>query len=329
VRGSVPLTAAEAAVAFRRTLADAAVPAPTRIAALDGLAELDDDPSRWWFQRDWTDPGHPLHEKVRVSYSRLDTLENCELQFVLNEELGLGRASGYHAWVGHLVHSLIDEFEKGKVEPRSLDAIVEEAERRWRQEEFPSFAVSEAFRRLVTRTMLPNWFAEYANRPSLEHEKKFEFEMDDALVTGFIDRIGEITAGGYRITDYKTGKVENAGNPAENLQLGIYALAVDSVEELEPFRPVRGVELAFLRGTRTGGDKVERVQFMPSSNSAARYREDMRERLSGLIGRVRDLYEREAFRPNPQADCHWCDFKSLCPLWPEGAPLFPELESRS
>jgi superfamily I DNA/RNA helicase/RecB family exonuclease len=324
-RVAPPLSLEEAAVAFRRTLADGAAPPWSRLAALDGLLALGDDPSAWWFQREWTDTGRALHDTLRVSYSRLDTLENCELQFVLNEELGLGSASGYHAWVGHLVHTLIDEYEAGSI-PQTLQAMVAEAETRWRQQEFPSFAVSEAFRRLVTRTMLPNWFEEYAGKPSLEHEKRFEFDMDGAVVTGFIDRIGEITAGGFRITDYKTGKVENAGNPAENLQLGIYALAVDEVDELAPFRPVRGVELAFLRGKKTEGTRVERVQFMPNSGNAAKYREEMRTRLGELIGRVGELYEEERFRPNTQADCHWCDFKSLCPLWPQGAPLFPELE---
>jgi hypothetical protein len=29
------------------------------------------------------------------------------------------------------------------------------------------------------------------------------------------------------------------------------------------------------------------------------------------------------YRPNPTADCHWCDFRTLCPLFPEGQPLFP------
>jgi superfamily I DNA/RNA helicase/RecB family exonuclease len=324
-RVAPPLSLDEAAVSFRRTLADAAAPAALRLAALDGLLALHDDPGAWWFQRGWTDTGRALHDALRVSYSRLDTLENCELQFVLNEELGLGRPSGYHAWVGHLVHTLIDEYEAGTI-PQTLAAMIAAAEIRWRQEEFPSFAVSEAFRRLVTRTMLPNWFEEYAGKPSLEHEKRFEFETAGAVVTGFIDRIGGITAGGFRITDYKTGKVENAGNPAENLQLGIYALAVDEVEELAAFRPVRGVELAFLRGKRAEGDRVERVQFMPNSGNASKYREEMRARLGGLIGRVRELYEEETFRPNTQADCHWCDFKTLCPLWPQGAPLFPELE---
>ena len=120
--------------------------------------------------------------------------------------------------------------------------------------------------------------------------------------------------------------MEKAGRPEENLQLGIYTLAVDEVEELAPFRPVRAVELAFLRGKRDDGGRVEPVPFMPNAGNAVKYREEMRARLGGLIGRVRDLYERDTFRPDTQADCHWCEFKPLCPLWPEGTPLFGELE---
>ena len=31
----------------------------------------------------------------------------------------------------------------------------------------------------------------------------------------------------------------------------------------------------------------------------------------------------ERYRPNPQANCYFCDFKTLCSLFPQGAPLFP------
>jgi hypothetical protein len=31
----------------------------------------------------------------------------------------------------------------------------------------------------------------------------------------------------------------------------------------------------------------------------------------------------EDFRPNPEADCQWCKFKPLCPLWSEGKELPP------
>jgi len=70
------------------------------------LAALDVDPGRWWFQREWTDTGAPLHETIRVSYSKLSTLENCELQYVLSAELGLGGLVGYQAWVGKTIHKI-------------------------------------------------------------------------------------------------------------------------------------------------------------------------------------------------------------------------------
>jgi superfamily I DNA/RNA helicase/RecB family exonuclease len=319
-----PLTVAEAASRWRRALADPNGAPAQRLAALEGLLALGSDPAQWWFQRDWTDTGRPLHETLRVSYSRLDKLENCELQFVLSEELGLGSHSGYHAWVGSLVHDLIERFEKGELPARTLEAMQAAAEAEWRQQEFPSFAVSEAFRRLVRETILPNWFTEYADVPAVGTEERFEFDHDGATVSGYIDRIGPITSGGNRITDYKTGKAKT-GKPEENLQLGIYFLAVDETEELAKYRPVRAVELAYVRGTWRDSSKVEKVPWQPNTSNGVKYRAAIRERLSGLIARLRGLVETESYRPSTAAECHFCDFKSMCPLWPQGAPLFGEL----
>ncbi len=316
-----PVSVAEAAAAWRRELADHTAPAPRRLAALEGLLALGVDPSRWWFQRDWTDSPEPLHPVVQVSYSRLDTLENCELQYVLREELGLGRPAGYHAWVGKLVHRLVEDCENGLVE-RSLDALVREAERRWRPEEFPSLAVSEAHRRLVVDRMLPNWFARYGNEPALAQEVRFAFELEGARVTGYIDRIGPILSGGNVITDLKTGKPERADRAEDSLQLGIYYLAVQEAAELAPYQPVRAVELAFLRG-RGRGDRLEPRRWQWNSRSEEEYQRKVRERLRGLIRRVRALGEATSFRPDPAADCFYCEFRTLCPLWPEGASLFP------
>jgi PD-(D/E)XK nuclease superfamily protein len=53
------------------------------------------------------------------------------------------------------------------------------------------------------------------------------------------------------------------------------------------------------------------------------FRERMGARLSGLIEQIRDLLRTEVYRPSPEAECRYCDFKTLCPLWPEGRELFP------
>src|SRR5439155_5995757 len=103
-----PLSRSEAVSAWRRKLADPSVAPPIRLAALDGLLSLGERPREWLFQRGWTETVRPLHEPLRVSYSMLDRMDNCALQFVLSDELGLEGEAGYYAWVGHLVHRLIE-----------------------------------------------------------------------------------------------------------------------------------------------------------------------------------------------------------------------------
>lgn len=319
-RSADPLTVAEAAAAWRRELADSSAPPGRRVAALDGLLALEVDPSRWWFQRDWTGTGRPLHETIRVSYSKVDRLENCGLQFVLSEELGLEGEAGYHAWVGHLVHRIIEDCERGSI-ARDEDALVAEAERRWQPQRFPSHAVSEAFRRTVTRRMLPAWLAAYGRTPALAGEIRFSFQFEGATVTGVIDRVGAVSSGGSQITDYKTGRSRSAARPEENLQLGIYYLALNRADELKGYRPAKAVELAFLKELRDGS--VVRSQLAMNSSAQHEFAEAMAGRLAGLIHRLEELYRTEVYRPDPQANCRFCDFHSLCPLFPEGKELFP------
>jgi len=315
-----PVSTREAAAAWRSHLADAARPAWQRMAALDGLVALQVDAGRWWFQRDWTDTGRPLHETIRVSYSRLANLEACELMHVLGDELGLGKPGGYHAWVGKTVHTILEQVEKGELvkDPR---AMVDALDQRWRQQEFPSIAVSRAFFTLARDHMLRNWFENYAERPAAAIECFFEFEFEGAKVIGYIDRIGPAVQDGYVITDFKTGKSDSAGPPRDSLQLGIYYLAVQESPDLAEFQPVKTVELAFLRGNWKSPN-IDYRKWMVTERDEEAYQAGMRERLATLIARKRDLNEREVFRPNPYANCRFCDFQTLCPLYAEGQPVF-------
>ena len=217
------------------------------------------------------------------------------------------------------MHRLIEECEDGRV-PRTQEALVAEAERRWQPERFPSFAVSEAFRRLVTTAILPAWVREYGAVPAaLAREVGFEFEFAGATVTGKIDRIGP-ARDGVQITDYKTGKARSAEEPGSNLQLGIYYLALQRTPELAALGPVRAVQLAFLRDLRGGQITHVSKAFLADEPE---YRQTMEDRLTGLIERLAALREGEVYRPDPAANCRFCDFRSLCPLWPEGRELFP------
>jgi RecB family exonuclease len=316
-----PVSTAEATAVWRSWLADGTRSAWQRLAALDGLVALDVDARRWWFQRDWTDTGRPLHETIRVSYSRLSNLDACELNHVLGDELGLGKPGGYHAWVGKTVHTILEQVEKGELE-KDPRAMVEALERRWRPQEFPSMAVSKAFFDLAHDHMLRNWFENYAERPAAGIERFFEFEFEGATVIGYIDRIGPAVRDGYVITDFKTGKSDSAGPPRDSLQLGIYYLAVQESPDLAEYQPVKTVELAFLRGNWKSKD-IDYRKWMVTERDEEAYQAEMRERLASLIARKRNLNEREVFRPNPYANCRFCDFQTLCPLYAEGQPVFP------
>jgi superfamily I DNA/RNA helicase/RecB family exonuclease len=316
-----PVSVREAAATWRRQLADRSAPAWRRLAALEGLSALGVDPSRWWYQRDWTETGRPLHEHVRVSYSRLSNLEACELAHVLGDELGLSRPGGYHAWVGKTVHRVIEDVERGHIakEPRAILAALEE---RWRPQEFPSRAVSQAFKKLAREHMLRNWFDIYGDKPALGIEEYFEFEFEGVTVLGYIDRIGPSLKGGTVITDFKTGKSDRAEPPAQSLQLGIYYLAVQESEALAGFQPVDMVELAFLRGNwRSTAADFRKLPIHRREQEA--WQAEMRERLGELIARKKELLDLEVYRPNPYANCRFCDFHSLCPLFPEGQAIFP------
>jgi hypothetical protein len=96
---------------------------------------------------------------------------------------------------------------------------------------------------------------------------------------------------------------------------------VSSSEDLAEFRPVTAVELAYLKGDwRDGSIELRRWQ-VPERDTEA-YQERVRDKLIDLIAREKALIAGETYRPNPGANCYFCEFKSLCSLWPEGRPLF-------
>jgi ATP-dependent exoDNAse (exonuclease V) beta subunit len=316
-----PVSVREAAASWRRQLADRSADGWRRLAALEGLRAIEADPGAWWYQRDWTDPGTPLHETLRLSYSRMSNLENCELQHVLGDELGLGRVAGYQAWVGKLVHGIIERIETGLV-GKTKEEILAEIDARWREREFPSKAVSAAHRALVDERMFKNWWFQYGIEESMGNEVRFEFTFEGATIVGVIDRIGAFP-GGTRITDFKTGSADYAPRAEDSLQLGIYYLAVQECDELEVYRPVRQVELAFLKGDwRRGELQLKAWQVTEGEEEA--YQQRVKAELSRLIALKRELIDTEVYRPNPLANCHWCDFKPLCPLFPEGQPVLQE-----
>jgi superfamily I DNA/RNA helicase/RecB family exonuclease len=316
-----PVSTFEAASAWRRGLGSPTAAPAERLACLDALLALGDDPGRWWFQRDWTDLSAMAEDALSLSYSRLSTLENCELQFLLSSELGLDPGGGYQAWVGKTVHRIIEECERGSVD-RTPEAFERALDERWEKTRFPSYAVSEAERANAKTVLIRNWFERYAEPRATATERGFAFEFEGARIRGKIDRIGPVPEGGTRITDYKTGRSDSAPRPAESLQLGIYYLAVHEDDDLAEHRPVQAVELAFLGGKKAD-PALDVKAWSVSEDIEEEYKARMRERLGELIDRIRELNEERSYIANTKASCFFCRFQTLCTRYPQGGAVFP------
>jgi superfamily I DNA/RNA helicase/RecB family exonuclease len=308
VPASTSLRSVEAEL--RRRLADRAEVPAHRLAAAASMAEVGADPAAWWGRFDWSEPGLPLHEgEIWTSYSHLSSLENCGLQYLYQEELGLDPSSSHQMWVGSLVHGLIDRVQRGEL-PRDLDTLRGEVEAGWRTEVFPNRAI-EHRRKLDVVAMLDRWMRG-EHEEAVRSEEWFEYPLDGAVIRGRIDAIFPMQNGHVRVVDYKTGRwVPTQKQVDENLQLASYYLAVKRAPQLADLPEPGYLQLAYLGAGR------EQTAFAAPGTSPKK-REDYETwaegRLLELIGRIRA----EVFAPDPEADCQFCPFQTICPRWPQG-----------
>jgi RecB family exonuclease len=303
---------------LRRALADQTTPRVERLAALASLPAAGAEPHAWWGGRDWTDPGQPLHPgEIRTSYSRFGTLENCGLQYLYAVEMGLDPERSHQMWVGTVIHDIVDRVQRGEIE-RSEEAVLAALDADWRQDVFPNRAL-ERQRLLDARKMLRQWLADDTLGEPIASEVEFEFPLDGAVVRGRIDAVYRFEEGGTRVVDYKTSRSPPTQDQVQaSLQLGAYYLAMKRTPELAELGEPRLLELAllFVEGSDGG---YKHMSVKPERMGTGEY-EDWAE---GTIRELLDAVRQERFGPSPEADCMWCRFKPICPVWPQGAEVAP------
>ena len=298
---------------LRRVLAEPEAASADRLAAMAALPRVGARPEEWWWGRDWTDPGGPIHaEKVRTSYTKLSTLENCPLQYLYAAELGLDTERSHYMWLGSVIHALVDRVQQGDL-PRDEDAVLAALDDAWRPEAFPHRAL-ERQRYRDARNMLRRWLRdeELWQMRLVKSEHPFEFPLDGAVIRGRIDAIFETGEGGPRVIDYKTGKTTPTREELkEDLQLGAYYLAMREVPELRELGKPSVLELDFLAIEAYGTFK--RMPFRPPDGFDTWAEETIR----GYLRTIRE----ERFAPSPEAECRNCPFKTVCPVWPQGGEV--------
>ena len=159
-----------------------------------------------------------------------------------------------------------------------------------------------------------------ANTPALAIEQRFEFEFEGATVSGYIDRIGaHLCKDGFVITDFKTGKADKAGPPrreppARHLLPGGAGVRGPG-RRSGPCARSSSPSFAAIGATPTSRHRKWPVTERDEEPTQTA----MRERLAELIARKRELNQAEVYRPNPYANCRFCDFRRCARSRPRGS----------
>lgn len=271
-----PLSLRGLVARHRRSLTAPRVPAADRIHAAGQLAllataDVAGAASDQWYGVAPPTSTAPLRdldrEDVRVSPSRLHTLEECELDWVI-ADLG-GDRGGTTAGIGTIIHAALETAASSSED--DLWAVVEE---RWGE-----LAFDAVWRERAERTRardLVRRLATYLRRFDdaggrlVGAERHFEVPIPladagehGAVLSGDIDRVEITPAGGVMIVDLKTGKNEPQTDQkvADNPQLAAYQLAFSSgaIEQVAGL-PAGGAKLLVLRPSAAKKEYAEPTQ---------------------------------------------------------------------
>jgi len=185
---------------------------------------------------------------VDFSYSRIDTYTQCPAKYFYSYILKEPRQFNAPAVLGNIVHAVLENILDN-------DTILDITELKNEYEKNiavwdPDHLISSDLIS-VGSSIIDDFYDQHSDKNFHIYEKEmsFDFILGIYRIIGFIDRV-DLIGDRINITDYKTGKWEVAQKDvANNLQLGIYALAMHNIfPEKEIY-----AELYYLRSGKKKG----------------------------------------------------------------------------
>ena len=244
---------------------------------------------------------------MRLSYSTLDTYQNCPLKYKFREIDKIPEPKSKEAVFGTLVHAVLKYIHTPALLSPTVEQALDYFAKGWNSAVYDNeLEERAAFTQGVT--IIQNYLAH--NRPSdytiIDLESRFAIEIGDEetgkhIVSGVIDRIDK-TAEGYEIIDYKTTrKMPSQDKVDHDLQLSIYLKAflnrypkeVDRLDQIT-------VSLYYLKH----GVKL----------SSKRTKEQLDQIEQKFLDTIKAIEEKK-FDPILSPLCDWCGYQNICPFW--------------
>ncbi|MEK7598710.1 MAG: PD-(D/E)XK nuclease family protein [Patescibacteria group bacterium] len=261
---------------------------------------------------------------MRISYSALETHQNCPLKYKFQEIDHIKVPKSKEAVFGSTIHSTMKFIHAPGILSPTLDQAMEHFSNSWNPAVFDSEDEERAaFSQGIK--IIQNYYQKNnpVNFNIIDLETRFQIEIgpiksardavsakggefngvnpEKHIVSGIIDRIDK-TEDGYEIIDYKTTKKMPSQEKVDNdLQLSVYLNAFLSrypkeVENLEKIK----VSLYYLKH----GVKL-------SSTRTADHLEKSRQLFLDTI----KIIESGKFDPVVSPLCDWCGYQNRCPMW--------------
>ena len=239
----------------------------------------------------------PLFLPKTLSASQIDCYETCPYRYQFQYIYRVPVPQHHSLTFGITVHAVFREL--GRLTSSGKKATIDDAqnfyEKFWNSEGFESQR-HELDQKEKGKMLLEAYLVAHPiilNTAPVYFEEDFRLRVDDVVVNGRIDRVDKID-GMVLVTDFKTGSARDQKYANDDLQLSIYALAMNEVFKMHADR----LMLSYLDG--------------PVDRHTTRTPEKLEKTKDRILGTMKGIKEQNfKAKPGPMV-CQFCPFSTIC-----------------
>ena len=243
-----------------------------------------------------------IPEPLKLSPSSVMGYRSCPQQFLFQKLWSIEGQARATLTFGRVVHSTIrramTEMKKGNL--LRFEEVQRIYENEWSALGFEDDYQEQEYKKDGLEQLRTFHAAVLKALPEiLEQEKGFELDLENnVIVKGRIDQINSLGRKDVEIVDYKTGKPRKDSEAKKDLQLSIYAIAVQEILELNPVRLV----FHYLQNN-------ERQETTRDAKQLAEAQAIVQEAAAEIRA--------GEFAAKPGFHCRGCSYKPICPAHEE------------